>query len=250
MFELYLSETGRRFWLHLPKFLEQARARCNAASAPSMARCEVRGTPRTPGIPREARDIRRAPRGFGGVRRPSLLSLSTLGLSARHANVKLCAAGARGRAGRRVRRARSSLNARAARAAVVSCLFHARGGIERTRAEADGAMSRAMTRAREETPGTRRRRACGAARRRGCGARARRKNPPSWLSGGIERRRARREGTTTSTTEPPRRVRWNRPKSLTSKAQHPTCPSAQASATNGRLQLLRTAPKVPKERRR
>ena len=215
MFELYLSETGRRFWLHLPKFLEQARARCNAASAPSMARCEVRGTPRTPGIPREARDIRRAPRGFGGVRRPSLLSLSTLGLSARHANVKLCAAGARGRAGRRVRRARSSLNARAARAAVVSCLFHARGGIERTRAEADGAMSRAMTRAREETPGTRRRRACGAARRRGCGARARRKNPPSWLSGGIERRRARREGTTTSTTEPPRRVRWNRPKSLT-----------------------------------
>ena len=99
MFELYLSETGRRFWLHLPKFLEQARARCNAASAPSMARCEVRGTPRTPGIPREARDIRRAPRGFGGVRRPSLLSLSTLGLSARHANVKLCAAGGAGACG-------------------------------------------------------------------------------------------------------------------------------------------------------
>ena len=99
MFELYLSETGRRFWLHLPKFLEQARARCNAASAPSMARCEVRGTPRTPGIPREARDIRRAPRGFGDVRRPSLLSLSTLGLSARHANVKLCAAGGAGACG-------------------------------------------------------------------------------------------------------------------------------------------------------
>ena len=54
-----------------------------------MARTSQAKKARTPGIPREARDIRRAPRGFGGVRRPSLLSLSTLGLSARHANVKL-----------------------------------------------------------------------------------------------------------------------------------------------------------------
>ena len=81
-------------------------------------------------------------------------------------------------------------------------------------------------------------------------ARSKRENPPSWLSGGVERRPVNREGTTTSTTEPLRRVRRNRAKSLTSKAQHPTCPSARASATNGRLQLLRTAPKAPKERRR
>ena len=81
-------------------------------------------------------------------------------------------------------------------------------------------------------------------------ARSKRENPPSWLSGGVERRPVNREGTTTSTTEPLRRVRWNRAKSLTSKAQHPTCPSARASATNGRLQLLRMAPKAPKERRR
>ena len=68
-------------------------------------------------------------------------------------------------------------------------------------------------------------------------------HPPFWFSGGVERRQVKREGTTTSTTEPPQRVRWNRPKSLTSEAQHPTCPSARASATNGRLELLCTAPR-------
>ena len=114
----------------------------------------------------------------------------------------------------------------------------------------DGAMSRAMTRAREETP------LHGAFRCHQTDgtpqphARSKRENPPSWLSGGVERRPVNREGTTTSTTEPLRRVRWNRAKSLTSKAQHPTCPSARASATNGCLQLLRMAPKAPKERRR
>ena len=82
--------------------------------------------------------------------------------------------GARGRAGRRVRRARSSLNARAARALVVSGFWGVGGGKRDESGGDDGAMSRAIPRAREKTPGTRRRRGRGAARGRGWRVRPRR----------------------------------------------------------------------------
>ena len=143
-----------------------------------MARFEVRGTARTPGIPREARYVRHAPRARGRVRRRSRAPvMAPLGATREPegrvcaAGVRVCAAGLRASCG-------ACAVFPAACAAVVSGFWGVGGGWSDKSDGDDGAMSRAMARAREETPGTRRRRGRGSARRRGCGARAGRETLP------------------------------------------------------------------------
>ena len=171
-------------------------AKCNAAPAPSVARFEVRGTARTPGIPRESREIRHSPRARGRVRpRSRALSLASLDATrepgARFGSVgdRACAAGSRASCG-------ACAVFPAACAAVVLGFWGVGGGWSDKSEGDDGAMSRAMARAREETPGTRRRRGRGSARRRGCGARAVRETlPPGcrWRRGTPGEGRARGE---------------------------------------------------------
>ena len=143
-----------------------------------MARFEVRGTARTPGIPREARYVRHAPRARGRVRRRSRAPvMAPLGATREPegrvcaAGVRVCAAGSRASCG-------ACAVFPAAFAAVVSGFWGVGGGWSDKSEGDDGAMSRVQDRARGEPPGTRRRRGRGAVRRRGCGARAGRETLP------------------------------------------------------------------------